>query len=567
MCLGDILKFQEKLGILQNNVYSVILIISLLIIISIIIYYRVKVQLEIGPMWDTYDFLSNALLFAGKSSGYADLNRPQLLPFLTSIFFRFGTISETIIFALDGSFFVFGVMGLYLFFKLRFNENLSFLGALLFATFPIVLLFSGAGLSDIPSVSLSIWALYFTVLAVKKNSKFFYLSFLFAMLAFLTRYTAGLIIFPILFYLLINKNSFKNIKDIFIGILISLLPLFPVLLFFNHVFGNAFYSFQDFFHTTGSSGPIGSSFYQPDLFFYIKNFLSYIGPGGFAIISIILMGIIIYSLMGKYEIKNEFKRNLSKFSIATNKKEILMFLILSLIFVFSFSKVHFMISEIVFFLLIMVSYILLKKLEIRFMDLNFLFLLWFMTFFIFHSIYTIKDDRYFVTMAAPVAYFLILGLNEISSRFKYKVKNTNVSSIILSVILIVFLLVSTVNYVPNILNENVLTKEKVDCTVSSSNWLKDYDPDYNNKIIYADYSAYFSWYLRMKVIAMPFFEDGKPYYYQPKDYNVDELSIDYNDELKKNNADYYLSNKEGLNLTNYKLLKQFGFVNIYEKKL
>jgi 4-amino-4-deoxy-L-arabinose transferase-like glycosyltransferase len=558
------LNFHEKLNKLPN-IFSVILLISLLIIVSLIAYYRVKVQLEIGPMWDTYDFLSNALLFAGKSSGYADLNRPPLLPFLTSIFFRLGTVSEATIFALDGLFFVFGVMGLYLFFKLRFNEIMSFLGALLFATFPIVLLFSGAGLSDIPSVSLSIWALYFTVLAVKKNSKFFYLSFLFAMLAFLTRYTAGLLIFPILFYLLINKKCFKNIKDIFIGIIISLLPLLPVLLFFNYMFGNAFYSFQSFFQSTGTSGLTGSFFYQPDLFFYLKNFLSYVGPVGFAIISIILMGIIIYGLMGKYEIKNRFKRNLSKYSIVTDKKEILIFLILVLIFVFSFSKVHFLISEIIFFLLILVCHNLLKRLEIRFMDLNFLFLLWFMMFFIFHSIYTIKDDRYFVTMAVPVAYFLILGLNEISSRFKYKIKNTNISSIILSVILIAFLLISTVNYVPNILNENVLTKEKVNYTVSASNWLKDYDPDYNNKIIYADYSAYFSWYLKMNVRPMPFFVDGKRYYYQPKDYNVYELSIDYNDELEKNNVDYYLSNKEGLNLTNYKALKQFGFVTIYER--
>ena len=553
----------------KENLLKFLLFPLLIISVSFITYYRFKVQLEIGPMWDTYDFLSNALFFTGKSSGYMDLNRPPLLPFLTSIFFRLGAVSEATIFILDGLFLVFGVIGVYLFLKLRFNELTSFLGGLLFATFPIVTLFSGAGLSDIPSVSISIWAIYFTVLAVKKNSKYFYISFLFAMLAFLTRYTAGLIIIPILFYLLINKNWFKNIKDICIGVLISVLPLIPVLLFFNQVFGNAFYSFQSFFSSSGRSGITNgitnNFFYQPDLFFYLKKLFIYLGPGGLAIILIILSGIIIHIAMRNHEIKKGFKRTLSKLTVDNDKNEVLIILILGLIFVVSFSYVHFIISEIIFFLLSLTGYNMLKKLEIPFMDLNVLFLLWFMTFLIFHSIYTIKDDRYFVTMVMPITYFLVLGLNEISSRLNYKIRNINISTI-LSAILIIFLLVSTVNYVSNIPNENVLTKEKVDCTVLASNWLKNYDPEYENKIIYADYSSYFSWYLMMNVITMPYFEDGKPYYYQPKDYNADELAIDYNNELKKNNADYYFSNKQGLNLTNYKIIKQFGFITVYQRK-
>lgn len=555
----------EKLNQLPKKVNSAILLILLVAIVSVIVYYRVKVQLEIGPMWDTYDFLSNALLFAGKGSGYSDLNRPPLLPFLTSIFFRFSEVTEVTIFALDGVFAVFGVIGFYLFLKLRFSESISFLGALLFATFPITLIFSGAGLTDIPSVSLSIWALYFTVLAVKKNSKFFYVSFLFVVLAFLTRYVAALIIFPVLFYMLTNKKCFANLKDIILGILISFLPVLPVLLFFNYVYGNALYSFKSFFTTTGVKGLTGSFFYQPDMFFYIKHFFSYIGPGGFAIISIILLGVMFYFVGGKYSLKKEFKRNISKLSMNNGKIEISILLILVLIFIFSFSKVQFSVSEIIFFLICVMSYHLLKKLEMQFMDLNFLFLLWFMTFFIFHSIYTIKDDRYFVTMAAPVAYFLVLGFDNISSRLKYKIKNIEVSKILILVI-ILLLLAFTASYVPNILNENVLSQEKVEYTASASNWLKEYDPDYENKIIYADYSAYFGWYLKMKVIPMPFFDNGKPQYYQPKKYNADELSIIYNNELKKNNVDYYLSNKQGLNLTDYKILKQFGFVTIYKRR-
>ena len=56
--------------------------------------------------------------------------------------------------------------------------------------FPLLLLNIGFGFSDLASVSFSIWAFYFMVLAVKKDSRFFYLSFPFLMLAFLTRYNS-----------------------------------------------------------------------------------------------------------------------------------------------------------------------------------------------------------------------------------------------------------------------------------------------------------------------------------------------------------------------------------------
>ena len=90
----------------------------------------------------------------------------------------------------------------------------------LYATFPIVLTVLSVGFSDLASVSFSIWALYFTVLAVKKDSRFFYLVFPFFMFAFLTRYNSALLIFPIFLYILINKDKI-NFKNIIIGIVLQ----------------------------------------------------------------------------------------------------------------------------------------------------------------------------------------------------------------------------------------------------------------------------------------------------------------------------------------------------------
>ena len=52
--------FNENLKrFFKKNYFSVILLIILIVIVSLIAYYRVKVQMNMGPMWDTYDFLSD----------------------------------------------------------------------------------------------------------------------------------------------------------------------------------------------------------------------------------------------------------------------------------------------------------------------------------------------------------------------------------------------------------------------------------------------------------------------------------------------------------------------------
>ena len=209
---------------LKNHVNSIIFLLLLTVIVSLITYYRVLVQMQIGPVSDSFDFLSNALVFAGQGIGYSDLFRPPLFPFIISLFFRLGYIFSSTIFALDGLIFIFGVIGMFMLLKLQFNNIESFLGGLLYATFPIVISLLGFGFSDLASVSFTIWTFYFLILAVKKDSKFFYLTFPFFILAFLTRYNNILMIFPILLYLTINRGRI-NFKNLYIGIFASILTI------------------------------------------------------------------------------------------------------------------------------------------------------------------------------------------------------------------------------------------------------------------------------------------------------------------------------------------------------
>jgi hypothetical protein len=523
----------------------------LVLILVLIAYYRATIQIEIGPIWDTFDFLSNAMYFAGQGFGYADLNRPPIIPFLTSLIFRLGVISESVIFYLDASFLVFGAIGLYLFFRMKFKAMESFLGSLLFSTFPVVVLFTGVGLTDIPSVSLSIWALYATVLAVKKNPMFFYFSFPLAMLAFLTRYPAGFIIFPIFFYLEINRHE-VSLKNMLGGILLSLLPGVIVLLFFYNQFGNPLGPFSSFYGSTQKAWSTTYVYYHPDPLYFIKNILSYIGVGGL----IIILGLVISAficLITKFKIiKLKFKQFCALKMSRDIKIKVGALFLLFLLFIITFARVHYFISEAMFLVVCILFYPILRSSNIKDLDFHFLFVSWFMAFFIFHSVYAVKDDRYFITMTPALSYFLVLVFSEIKKFWGLKIKYKNMLYNIFAVILVFMMLVSAVDYmqmIPDNESQNVVELNDIKM---ASEWLKVNDPQYFDKNISSDQWPYFSWYLKTNVTQVQLFNNNNN--------NDDEnnLSID--------NANYFLTVKDGLNLTNYQSIKQFGYITIYKRQ-
>lgn len=565
MPAGFTMNTSNSINILKKY-SSHILLTTLIIIVSLITYYRVMIQVEMGPVSDSCDFLSNAFVFAGQNMGYSDLIRPPFFAFLLSLIFRIGYVSTNAIFVLDGLMYIFGVIGSYFLLKLRFNDIGSFLGALIYATFPVVLTVMSVGFPDIASVSITIWTFYFMILAVKKDSKFFYLSFPFMMLAFLTYYPSALIIFPVFLYILINRTEIKNIKDIVKGILASFIFIIPVFIFFFEKFGNIFYPFMNFFGTASGPSLPDSAAYNSNLFFFIDKFPLFIGLEGILTIFIILIGIFACGVF-------RFKRNswngknpFNEFKFEKMSTKLALFIVLTLIFILSFGQIFWMWSEIFFFGLGYLLYDLIKNFNIKNMDTHLLFFAWFMAFFIFHSVYAIKDNRYFIIMAPPVAYFLILGLSEVSGRLKFKIKGYNATFPLIAIILTAVILLSTASYLPTVKQANEDNKITNENIVLASQWLMNYDPDYKNKVIYADLWPNFGWYLKTSVKMMPVFMNGQSYSGGVKEFNItsQDNSV-YNYELNSNNADYYFCVHKGLNLINYKPIKQFGKWIIYEK--
>lgn len=540
---------------------SLILFVILTIIVSWIVYTRIKLQINIGPFWDTYAYLANALEFAGKSTGYYELDRPPLLSFLTSIIFRLGYVSEVAIYIMDGLIFIFGVIGLYFFFNLRFTSIQSFAGCLVYVSFPMILAWLSIGYVDIAAVSFSIWALYLTVLAVKKNPKLFYLAFPMAMLAFLTRYTAGFIIFPMILYILICGNYLRNLKYMTRGVLTSFVILVPFLIFSYIKTGDPFYSIIWSFKFSTES-LVEHFQYSSDLFYYIEHLSSYIATEGFLhywiyyiIIFSILIGIIFYicRIARIYKISKESILH----GIKSNTKiRLIVLVILIIVFVSTFTRISYITSEFIFFILCYVAYGLLKNVEIR-ADIDILFLSWLVTQFISQSLFVLKVDRYVISMLPAFVFFILWGLDNISEIIKVKVKNVNITSVALSLLILIFSISSIIVYLGDMSQNKdnfsshdfIKTSEITKDEIAASNWLVKYDPDYKNKKTRSDIWPAFVWYLQMNINQTPTFSSS------------DEI----NHELEKNDIEYYLSLNPDLKLTSYVKISEIGTINVYEK--
>ena len=187
---------------------------------------------------DAYLYLIQAYHFAGTPIGgydYVNYYSP-LIPFLTSLLFRLGFVSEASLFAVTGLFYPIAVIGIYFLLNLRFDKFYSMLGAILYGSMSINLMWTANGTLDIPSVALSIWAVYFFIKGLESNQKFFYLAFPLLVLSVFAKYTGALTILVMIVYFLSKRdiigNILKYIKNIIGGITTSFVFIIPFLSYY-----------------------------------------------------------------------------------------------------------------------------------------------------------------------------------------------------------------------------------------------------------------------------------------------------------------------------------------------
>ncbi len=554
----------------------------ILILVTVVLTaYLLSVQMRIGvPYWDVYNYLNNALIFAGIGSETSNtiIYLSPMLPFLTSLFFRMGYVSINAIFIVSAVIFIIGVIGLYFLLKERFNAIGSLTGCLIFISFPVVFSWAVSGCTDIPGISFSIWTMFFLVAGLKKNYKYLYLVLPTFVMASLMRYTSGLILLPILFYLLINKDhirEIKNLKKIVLGVIIELGVLITAVTVFFVRLKTATSVFS-LFTSIASSSFTGTEdvAYNTNVFYYIQNLFNYISVGPFQgyyqqilnpsqgaptllsyfISLIVLFGIIFYihRIFSAKNVKVAFKDGKI---LRTNKLiKLGLILVLFILLLVSFYSQYFILSEIILFAFLYVIYVILIKnntgFEQKNLKLDFMFLSWFGAFLIFQSTLPLKVDRYFITMAPALAYFIVLGLSEFIGKFKIQIQKKKVKpGLICLLVALIFLSCSTATFIGHAPKKTFTVDIDHSCQ-----WLKGYDPDYKDKIICSDYPNAVNWYLEKDIRA------GFPRLYN----NDDDKFEDY---LQQIGADYYIDSVSNSHpvIKGYRIIKTFGVVAIYKK--
>ncbi len=583
-------------------VYSIILI-AFAIIFTI---YLLEVQIRIGVIyWDVYLYLNNALMFAGLGEGYKIYLSP-LIPFLTSLLYRAGFVYQASLYSVTSLIFVLGIYGMYLLLNLRFSHLKSFAGAIIFTSCSVVLPWAASGNLDVPAACFSIWTIFLAVYGLEKNNKAIYFIFPAAALAFLTRYTSGLLILPILFLFIthyFDKGFTKSeIKKIAISIVLGILIFLPFVGFFYTNLGNPFPFLDQFGVSVENHASTRDPGLMPDKAYYLKNIPNYIStyplndsrldfgsmmtpntgqvnPIAYLILILTGLGLISYvsGILNKLWgfLKNNClyratKKNTSSAKNINKKLDswlnnryvlpIMVFLveILIILFIISLGGNSYLISELLMFSTILITYFALRKIEIikgleikKAFRIDLMILIWFLTYLISHSFLSIKVDRYFITMIPAVVYFMVLGLSNtgnLIARLTNKLNHKKIISGVLILILGVTLFASALQPY-----EDKVPYKVYGFLEEGAKMMKTYDPQYKEQVIFSDQWPALSWYLKMDV------QRGYPQDFKTSD--------EFSQMLKNSNATYFISTngRGSLNMEGYSKVANDKIVYIYKR--
>lgn len=558
---------------------DIIAISALLIIVTTITLLLLNIDGKAGVYYvrDVYFYLNNALFYAGYDIGMTDTRGlSPLIPMITSIFFRMGFVSDFTILAVSASFYIFASLGMYFLLRLRFNEELSFTGSMVLSTFPLIFVWIGKGMLDIPALCFSIWSVFFMILSFKKNPKFLYVAAPLVILGFFSRFTVLLMV-PVLaiqFFLVDEPIKYikDNLKHIIIGILSGTIVLVIFLGIYSYLDIGMFFLSQGGDITQSTHSVINLEY--NNIFYYIKNFPIYLGTGTFLpyslkpgtflinefrwiggyptinsyiLMAVMLVGSILY-LMKLFSKKN---RQLLK---EDNKKYIkLTIFILGLIFfVLTFIKISIIFSIIILSISLLALYRWLNKAEMDHFDFDFIMIYWFVVNLSFFTYYHIKVDRYFIPMLPFFAYLFTLSLELIFDKLK-SVRHIEKIKVVTPIAIVCFLLLCTGVYsltssphtYDNQMHPNFFTAASEEKAVGD--WLIKHDPEYMNKTVWADRGGDFTFLLKSRVPSME---------------KISEQN-NFTDRMIKENVTYFIAKDNKTIGEPYVKLYQNGEVSLY----
>ena len=543
---------------------------------------------------DAYLYLIQAYHFAGTPIGgydYADYYSP-LIPFLTSILFRLGFVSETSLFTVTGLFYPIAAIGIYFLLNLRFNKFYSMLGAVLYGSMSINLMWTANGTLDIPSVALSIWAVYFFIKGLECNQKYFYLSFPLLVLSVFAKYTGALTILVMIVYFISKRdiigNIVKYIKNIIGGMITSFVFIIPFLSYY--IINGLPFGFINQAREVSTETVSSNTAAAPanDLFFYISSLPRFIySPQkilGYFILLVAAIGVIYGIYKSINYLKEHYNDSASRLEISfypkirMNKNICFIALAVSIIMIIltflTAGRISFIISELflliglaifatsfnsIFTDLADIDYVNDKKTssKYKFFRFDFAMISWFLIYLVFFSSHLIKADRYFTALVPGFVFILVYSIERVAyllrnNNSKFNISKEKAAKGFLAMLLIL-LLAASIGYLTIDRHDTLVDNE-----IETAKWIES-SIDYENMTIYADRGPIYTWYLSSEVD------------YCPSSVNISELG----DYLNEHNASYYIMTplEDNVNyeyfqnndsIEGFTKIKTFGEVKVYK---
>lgn len=495
-------KFRNFIIDNKKDLSYLLLLTVFLLIISIP---KLLAQYHIGiGNWDTYLYLENGRNFAKMGWGDVPSIAPVLPMILSKMFLIAGHPYQEAIFNIDVVFYIIGVIAFYLLLRLRFEHKRSLVGSVIYATFTLLYSWVAIGGNDIIGVTGTILTVYLILIAHKYNYKFYYIALPIAAFSFLSRYTAGVMLFSIVFFWIISRIDLNELKHIVIGGILGTVSVGWFLYQFYIHLGTPF-PFLGQFSGTVSNTVVMDSGFLPDSWYYINHMFNYlmssvpntnsfnalVNPMGnipsiisyvYIVLFILAFILFIYKLISN--VKNDER-------IFGRKKIILSLIIIILLalFVFTLGSVSYVLSNVLFLASLIILWIVLEDYDIDFLDVDLLMISLLVIYLVFQSILFTKNDRYFITVLPFIAYFITYTLDELYN--KLDGYNVNLSKI-LSAVVIVFLLANTLLFVYEIPTDNEYHDIEEACE-----WLSSNKSINNTTIIYSDNWPAVTWYLNI----------------------------------------------------------------------
>jgi len=554
-----------------------IYLIIILLFSLITIFYRLKFHMSGGIFSpDKALYLINALQYGGMD--YYNIYNPgeitasPILSFLTSLLFRIGIVNQVAISLVSAFFAILGYIGLYLLLKRRFDSLLSFTGVIIFGSFSEILINLASGLTDLPSVSISIWILLISIIAIDKNYKYFIYLFPLLVIGFFTRYTVGLMIPVILIYYLMKRNFIDNLillmsdyslvknklnnyinsqefRYILISIFLAGIMTILIIKFLILNFGGSLTFIEQSQNTfNGKQLEVKKTTdFLLDKLFYVKNFSKVLfnEERPFNLLFVCFTyAILIIGLLIKFI--SIFKKLKIKF-IQKSNTICLLSLIVALICSFVGFEIfsNHMVSNIFLLISLLLFYYLFKEYSANKDNFAF-FILYFGYFFInliFISVYQIKVLRYALPLLPAFIFFLILALESILDYIKNKFNNNERDNEkgfsivnIIPILIIVILAISTISLI-----EPMEIEGYPNSLVDACNYIKTNDPNYHSKTFSSNNHNYrlIKWNLDTNVDYVN--EKAKMLDLSNTTYIIDLKSHNYKNYHEiYNNSDYHI---------------------------